>query len=76
MENGRLKTVIITALTLTIAFTGWTANQVVNVRENYIQQAQYYKDMDTILKAIQAQNSNINKLREIMYGFHTTGAKN
>jgi len=55
--------ILITALTLSVAFTGWTANAVYNMREEKVSQAEYRTDMHAMIESI-------DKLRDTVYKLH------
>ena len=63
MDKQWIIFVMITALTLSIMFTGWTANAVYNMREEKVSTAEYRQDMHDMIESI-------DKLRDTVYQLH------
>jgi hypothetical protein len=60
-------------LTLSIAFTGWTANELIDVKEDYVTHRDYACDIQDIKESQRTVQHTLEKLTETMYKFHTGG---
>ena len=65
-----MKYLVYIVVVLSLSFTAWTANRVIDMPKEYVAIEQYREDLKSLYKSISTTHQSIDAMKDMMYKFH------
>ena len=65
-----MKYLVYIVVVLSLSFTAWTANRVIDMPKEYVALEQYREDLKNLYNSISTTHQSIDAMKDMMYKFH------